>query len=46
MTLHHEARGDGPPVLLVHAGVADGRMWMPLADRLTAAGYRVIVPDL
>jgi 3-oxoadipate enol-lactonase len=33
-------------VLLVHAGVADGRMWMPLADRLTAAGYRVIVPDL
>lgn len=46
MTLHHEVRGDGPAVLLVHAGVADGRMWRPLADRLVAAGHCTVVPDL
>ena len=46
MTLHHKVRGDGPAVLLVHAGVADGRMWTAFAERVAAAGYRVIVPDL
>lgn len=46
MTLHHEVRGDGPDILLLHAGVADGRMWAPLADRLVAAGHRTIAPDL
>jgi pimeloyl-ACP methyl ester carboxylesterase len=46
MTLHHAVRGDGPDVLLVHAGIADSRMWEPLAERLVAAGYRVIAPDL
>jgi pimeloyl-ACP methyl ester carboxylesterase len=46
MTLHHVVRGDGPDVLLVHAGIADGRMWGPLTDRLAAAGYRTIAPDL
>jgi pimeloyl-ACP methyl ester carboxylesterase len=46
VTLHHEVRGDGPAVLLVHAGVADGRMWTPFAERVAAAGHRVIVPDL
>ena len=25
--LHYEVDGDGPPVLLVHAGVAHLRMW-------------------
>ena len=38
MTLHHAVRGDGPDVLLVHAGIADSRMWEPLAERLVAAG--------
>jgi len=38
VTLHHEVRGEGPAVLLVHAGIADGRMWGPLAERLAAAG--------
>jgi pimeloyl-ACP methyl ester carboxylesterase len=44
--LHREVRGQGPPVLLVHAGIADSRMWEPLAERLVAAGYRTIAPDL
>jgi 3-oxoadipate enol-lactonase len=46
VTLHHEVRGDGPALLLVHAGVADGRMWTPFAERVVAAGHRLIVPDL
>ena len=46
MTLHHEVRGDGPAVLLVHAGIADSRMWAPLAERLVAAGFRVVTCDL
>jgi 3-oxoadipate enol-lactonase len=46
MTLHHEVRGDGPPVLLVHAGIADSRMWAPLAERLVAAGHTVVTCDL
>jgi 3-oxoadipate enol-lactonase len=46
MTLHHVVRGEGPAVLLVHAGIADGRMWEPLGDRLVEAGYRVVAPDM
>jgi 3-oxoadipate enol-lactonase len=46
MTLHREVRGDGPPVLLVHAGIADSRMWEPLAERLVGAGHRVVTCDL
>ena len=46
MTLRHEVRGDGPAVLVVHACLADGRMWTPFAERVAAAGHRVIVPDL
>jgi pimeloyl-ACP methyl ester carboxylesterase len=39
--------GAGPPTaLLLHAGVADGRMWRPQADVLAAAGHRVLAPDL
>ena len=34
--LYYEAEGDGPPVLLLHAGVADRRMWEPLWPGLTA----------
>ena len=29
MEIWHETAGDGPPVLLLHAGVCDGRMWDP-----------------
>lgn len=49
MTLHHTVSGTGPPVVLIHAGVADSRMWAPqtspgpagLADRFT-----LVAPDL
>ena len=45
MILHHELQGDGPPLLLVHAGVADLRMWAGVAQRLSSV-HRVIVCDL
>jgi 3-oxoadipate enol-lactonase len=44
--LSHDVGGDGPPVLLLHAGVADRRMWAEVAGGLNASGYRVIAPDL
>ena len=34
--------GDGPPVLLLHAGIVDARAWNPLVPHLLAAGYRAI----
>jgi pimeloyl-ACP methyl ester carboxylesterase len=33
-------------VLLLHAGIADHRMWAPQLDPLSAAGFRTIAPDL
>jgi pimeloyl-ACP methyl ester carboxylesterase len=33
-------------VLLLHAGIADNRMWQPQIEALQAAGHRVIAPDL
>ena len=33
-------------VLLLHAGIADSRMWQPQVEVLEAAGYLVIAPDL
>ena len=33
-------------VLLLHAGIADSRMWQPQVEVLEAAGHRVIAPDL
>jgi len=33
-------------VLLLHAGVADGRMWAPQIVALEGAGHRVLAPDL
>jgi pimeloyl-ACP methyl ester carboxylesterase len=34
--------GDGPPVLLLHAGIVDARAWEPLVPHLLAASYRAI----
>jgi 3-oxoadipate enol-lactonase len=34
--------GDGPPILLLHAGIVDARAWEPLVPHLVAAGYRAI----
>lgn len=45
MTLAYDEDGSGRPVLLLHAGVADRRMWEPIAPALSHA-YRVIRPDL
>jgi len=36
----------GPAIVLVHGFPFDGRMWLPTAKTLAAAGYRVVVPDL
>lgn len=45
-TLNHRVEGDGPAVLLLHAGVADLRMWEAQAAALTSAGFRVVRCDL
>lgn len=33
-------------VLLLHAGIADRRMWRPQLDALSSAGFRAVDPDL
>lgn len=38
--------GSGPAVVLLHAGVADRRMWQEHLEPLAAAGYRVVAMDL
>ncbi|MFE9581214.1 alpha/beta fold hydrolase [Nocardia sp. NPDC006044] len=45
MTLPHDVAGDGPPVVLLHAGVCDRRMWDPQWVALIDAGYRVVRCD-
>lgn len=45
VAMYYRERGTGKPVVLVHAGIADGRMWEPQLKRLSAR-YRVVVPDL
>lgn len=46
MTLTYDEAGDGPAVLLLHAGVCDRRMWDAQSTALAAAGHRVVRPDL
>jgi pimeloyl-ACP methyl ester carboxylesterase len=43
--LYYEVKGDGQPLLLIHAGVADGRMWDDQFE-VFAEKYRVIRFDL
>lgn len=45
MTISHRVVGDGPAVLLVHAGVCDARMWQFQVEDLRR-DHRVIAPDL
>ena len=45
MTISHAVVGTGPAVLLVHAGVADARMWGRQVEALKA-DHRVITVDL
>jgi 3-oxoadipate enol-lactonase len=39
------ADGEGAPIVLLHAGVVDSRVWEPFVPRLTGAGYRTIRYD-
>ncbi|MCW2639960.1 MAG: hypothetical protein JWP76_2266 [Dactylosporangium sp.] len=43
--LHVEETGAGEPVLLLHAGVTDSRVWDTTAPLLVSAGYRAIRYD-
>ncbi len=43
--LWYEERGDGPAVVLLHAGIADARMWDEQVDAL-AERHRVIRYDM
>ncbi|MBE1877589.1 alpha/beta fold hydrolase [Myceligenerans pegani] len=45
MHLTHDTTGSGPDVLLLHAGVADSRMWGPQVAAL-AENFRVTTCDL
>jgi 3-oxoadipate enol-lactonase len=44
--LPHDELGSGRAIVLLHAGIADRRMWAQHLEPLAAAGYRVIAPDL
>ena len=43
--LYAVAQGDGPPIVLLHAGVVDSRVWEPFVPLLTEAGYRTVRYD-
>jgi len=43
--LHREVVGEGPPVVLVHAGICDSRMWDPQWESFRRA-HRVVRYDL
>ncbi|MFW5474311.1 alpha/beta fold hydrolase [Knoellia sp. CPCC 206450] len=45
LLLAHDDEGSGPVVVLLHAGVADRRMWAPVTASL-AADHHVVAPDL
>lgn len=38
--------GTGPPILLIHAGIARLESWDGVADRLVAAGFRALRHDM
>lgn len=46
VTIHHLVEGEGQAIVLLHAGVADLRMWDRPAAALVAAGRRVVRCDL
>jgi len=45
MLMSYDALGSGPPILLLHSGVCDRRMWRPQVESLMGA-HRVIAADL
>jgi pimeloyl-ACP methyl ester carboxylesterase len=44
--LNVASAGDGPPVVLLHGFPDSWRLWRHQIEALTAAGHRVIAPDL
>jgi pimeloyl-ACP methyl ester carboxylesterase len=46
MLLSHDELGEGMPVVLLHAGVVDRRMWGEHLAAIAGAGHRVIAMDL
>jgi pimeloyl-ACP methyl ester carboxylesterase len=46
VTLPHTEAGEGPALLLLHAGIADRTMWDEHLQPLAAAGHRVVALDL
>jgi 3-oxoadipate enol-lactonase len=44
--LPYSEAGEGPAVLLLHAGIADRRMWTEHLEPLAATGHRVLAVDL
>lgn len=44
-TIHTVDEGSGPPVVLLHAGIADLRAWDAMVPHLVDAGYRVVRYD-
>lgn len=46
MLLPHDEAGSGPAVVLLHAGIADRRMWAEHLAPLAEAGYRAVALDL
>ncbi len=44
-SIYYETHGQGKPVVLVHAGIADSRMWEPQIDDF-AARYQVVRYDM
>ena len=45
MTIYHESVGSGVPVLFIHAGIADSRMWDPQFESVPE-GFRYVRLDL
>jgi pimeloyl-ACP methyl ester carboxylesterase len=46
VTLHVRDQGSGSPVVLLHGWPDTSDLWRHQVSALTAAGYRVIAPDL
>jgi pimeloyl-ACP methyl ester carboxylesterase len=45
LNLYYETHGSGPPIILLHGGLASGETFGPVLDAL-AADHQVVVPDL
>jgi pimeloyl-ACP methyl ester carboxylesterase len=43
--IYYASYGAGPPVILLHGGLANGRYWGDQVPALTRAGYRAILID-